>query len=248
MTAFRNAYLYLSLLALAVLIGFWPTYFSVISTVTTGPHVHGLLMMLWVAILISQAFLMRSDLKSLHRAIGKSTYVIAPLVVWSGLALAQNVLWRGPGGVTMEEAQAFTLPLAPITSFAICWGLAIYYRKNRELHARFMISTGIVIASAATFRIFFFFVPGFGNNAAATYGAYIPLEILAIGLVIADRSKGFARSPWLVTLVLLAFSHALYFGVEGSAAWHAFTEAFADLPLLQPWEVAPAGSFETPVA
>lgn len=246
MTGFRNAYLYLSFLVLAVLIGFWPSYFSVISTVTTGPHVHGSLMMLWVVMLISQAFLIRGDHKDLHRAIGKTSFLIAPVAVWSGLAVAQDVLWRGPGGVTMAEAQDLTLPLAPIFGFALLWCLAIYYRKNRELHARFMISTGLAVASAATFRVFFFWVPGFGNNAAATHGAYIPLEILAVGLVIADRSKGFPRSPWLVLLLLLAFAHALYFGVAGSEAWHGFAEAFADVPLFQPWENPGVGTFESP--
>lgn len=243
MTSFRNAYLYLSLLALTVLVGFWPSYFSTLSTISTGPHVHGLLMLLWIVLLISQAFLIRSENRSLHRALGKTSYVLAPVIVWSGLAVAQDVLWRGPGGVTMSEAQAFALPLAPILGFALCWGLAIFYRKQRELHARYMIASGLAVISAATFRVFFFFVPGFGNNDAATHGAYIPLEILALGLVIGDRSMGLRRSPWLVLLAVLVGAHALYFGTAGSVGWHAFVSWFAELPLLQPWENPGQGTF-----
>ncbi len=236
MTAFRNAYLYLSLLALAVIVGFWPSYFSVIQSVSTGPHVHGVLMMLWIAMLISQAYLIRSDNRSLHRAIGTSSYVLAPIIFWSGLAVAQDALLRGPGIATMEEAQVMALPLAPISGFALSWGLAIYYRKNRQLHARFMMSTGLIVSQAALLRVFLFFVPGFGNNDMAVHGAYVPLELVVVALVVGDRKNGFPRSPWLVALGVLVFSHALYFAVEGSTGWHQFVEWFGGVPLFQPWE------------
>lgn len=45
-------------------------------------------MALWLLMLISQAFLIRTDRRTLHRLAGRASYVLVPLIVLSTLSLA----------------------------------------------------------------------------------------------------------------------------------------------------------------
>lgn len=77
----------------------------------------------------------------------------------------------------------------------------MYYRKNPELHARYMITTGLV-----------FLVPGLGrllNNLQAPLGLSLPLHLVPyvpglIGLVLiaADWRHGRIRAPFVVFTVI----------------------------------------------
>jgi hypothetical protein len=44
-------------------------------------QIHGLLMMMWIFMLIVQPLLIRAGKLSLHRAIGKASYIVVPLLL-----------------------------------------------------------------------------------------------------------------------------------------------------------------------
>ncbi|MBK8279641.1 MAG: hypothetical protein IPK94_05760 [Saprospiraceae bacterium] len=62
-------------------------------------HTHGLGMMMWCMMLISQALLIRINKNSIHRLIGKFSYLLVPYIFFSTLDLVHSLMaevttWR----------------------------------------------------------------------------------------------------------------------------------------------------------
>ena len=69
------------LLIVLVFMGFYTSYFSVFFQ-PKAPiiHIHFTLMVLWIAMLITQPFLIKYKRVAIHRMLGKISYVLVPLV------------------------------------------------------------------------------------------------------------------------------------------------------------------------
>src|SRR5688572_12416241 len=67
---------------LAMILAFWPSYFSRLAEQPSPHHhAHGLAMTLWLGLLVTQAALMRSGRKTLHRQLGLVSYALVPVIV-----------------------------------------------------------------------------------------------------------------------------------------------------------------------
>ena len=235
MHAYRNTAVYLALTLPIVVLGFWPTYFSVLGTARLSIHTHSLLMVLWVVMLMTQARLARAGPMSWHRGIGKSSYVIAPLMLWFGVVVSHESIQRGTGTVTPDELQLLTFPLGGLLSFAVTYSLAIFYRRQRELHSRFMISSGLAVMGGAIIRVYLFWVPGMGTLGLAGNANFITLELLTGLLLWRDWRLGGPRAPYVVMLLLLGLNHLMFDLAEGWLWWEIFAEAFYHWPSFAPW-------------
>ena len=88
------AYWYLLLIPL-IAWGFYQTYFSVLLAPRPSIiHVHFALMTIWAAILVAQPMLIRYKKNSIHRTIGKISYVVMPLLLVTGFLLIRFVYYR----------------------------------------------------------------------------------------------------------------------------------------------------------
>src|SRR5258707_13705325 len=85
--------------------GFYKTYIIFFPSFTgfnNVQHFHGAMMMTWMIILITQPLLIRSGKVTIHRAIGKLSYVIAPLLVVS-IFLVSRMVYQRPEPVLSHE-------------------------------------------------------------------------------------------------------------------------------------------------
>lgn len=107
MSCYRSAVFgFLGLLAILVA-GSGKTYFSVLfQGLDKTHHFHGIVMLLWVLLLINQAWLVRSRRFDIHRITGKISYVLAPLVVISGIV----VTLFNPGRLAAPAASQSGVP------------------------------------------------------------------------------------------------------------------------------------------
>ncbi len=72
------------LLIVLVFAGFYTSYFAVFFKPTASIiHIHFTLMVLWIAMLITQPFLIKFRKRALHKKLGKISYVLVPLVLLS---------------------------------------------------------------------------------------------------------------------------------------------------------------------
>jgi len=185
MKPFRNVYIYFALLIPAAVLAFAKTFFAGVTfsgnSLTVLLRVHTALMVLWLLMLVAQAWFIRTKRFRLHRWVGRSSYVIAPLLILFGLVAVHELLNRTPGGVPIGGpvgARLGVFGFGQMLAFGITWGLAIVYRKQTPLHVRFIISTTFAISPALVLRIFVSRVPGFDTEGAAVAGNCFVLTFL----------------------------------------------------------------------
>jgi hypothetical protein len=224
MPLYRNAFYWFIALLAVLVIGFWPSYFSRLTEpMHVTVHLHAIVMLAWVLLLIAQSWLIRNRKLSNHRALGKVSFVIAPLVVITGIWVnfhfqgriddplaipAQAIFWFG-----------FFLPLL----FGLLYAQAIRHRRNMNLHARYMALTALA-----------FLIPGLGRalgHIPESLGLWTPSFIqlmfftLGIGLwlLVQDWRRKQPFSPQLVFCVLWAVNIALWVLLPKWSVWNAFS-------------------------
>ena len=160
-------------------------------------------MVLWVLLLISQAWLIRAKQYRIHRWTGRSSFVLVPLIVLVTLMLARESLNRMPE-VTTLAARLDIFFWGQVISFVMAWALALMYRRRTPIHMRYMVSTVFAAGPAIMVRIivnWFAWLPGMDNvnNTVAANGAVLLLMLLA--LIANDWRLGIGRSPfWFVAI------------------------------------------------
>lgn len=235
MHSFRNIYIYFALVVPVAVLAFWKKYFGVLAdppeTVTPLLHGHAFVMSLWLVMLIAQAWFFRTKRFRLHRLVGRSSFLLAPLIVLLTLLLIHEVLNRFAEGVPQDRARINVFGFGMVVAYATTWSLAMAYRRRMELHVRFIISTAFAMSTAIVFRIFLYWVPGFGSNGAALAGAWVIISLLLFILIAADWRNGIKRSPYWVVTICIVVMNVGYWTFTKTDGWLAFCRWYGALPL-----------------
>lgn len=227
----KSSYFFMGLFVL-VFLGFWKSYFSKFfegsDSFSTYLHLHAVLMLIWVAMLVVQPMLIRKKKMQLHRTIGKVSYVLMPLLLFTVLMIMNNAL-----KVLPEEKQQFILIIFPFRDFfllAIAFSLAIIYRRKIQIHARAMIITGIIFVEPALFR-FLFRLAFKGNEVLAlVIGITVMLGILTT-LIILERKQKTARWLFPAFLIIDIFVYTIFVTETDLSALDPIARWIASLPL-----------------
>lgn len=232
MAKFHKVWLwFLGLLAL-IIAGFWSSYFGRLFVgAHTTHHFHAIVMLAWVFLLIGQALLVRQKKRRFHRQLGKFSYLLAPLVVISTVAVAFHTIGvRGASGIG-----GFWFSLYSAVLFGLLYALAIFYRRNFELHARYMIATGLVFVVPAWGRLYFSqLVPlGFPPPSDPLIVQMTPL-IIGIALIAWDWRYDRIRAPFVVFTSLWIFHLLIWHQLVPNWEWWAhFSSWAADLEMFE---------------
>ncbi|TKB44503.1 hypothetical protein [Thalassotalea mangrovi] len=217
---FRQAYLYFILLLLVLMVGFWPSYFSRLNQQHSfAQHFHSVIMLLWCLLLISQAWLMRHKRFSVHKQMGRLSFILGPLVVVSATYVAFDFIGKVPLPHPEQVLAFHWFGLFLAALFLFLFAMAIYHRKTPALHARYMIATAFV-----------FLMPGFGRAVSniSDYFGYQPPNFLLLLML-----------PFLIGVLLIISDYKkrqnsrpfIYF----TLAWGINVYLFAALPKMQWW-------------
>ena len=233
---FRNAYIGLALLIPLTLLAFFKSYSGGVTfsgrPVTLLVHLHTALMVLWLLMLVAQAWLIRSRRFQLHRWLGRSSYALVPIIVIAMLAADHESVNLVPGGITPEGARIEVFAWGQLVAFALCWGLAIRYRKQTHLHLRFMVSTAFAISTAIVFRIilnWFNWLPGMGSLNGVAAANWMVLTLALLALIARDGRTGLKRSPFWVVTVAIGVMHLGFWTFGRTEGWFAFVQWFGSL-------------------
>jgi uncharacterized membrane protein YozB (DUF420 family) len=236
----RNSVFGLALFLAATLFAFWPTYFTRLDEVPTYHfHLHGIVMLLWLALLVSQAFLIRAKRRPMHRKLGKLSYVLAPLVIAASLHLLHFRLQGIPPSQLTPSAFYFvTLIVNALIAFAVLYGLAIAYKRNAAMHARFMIATLFPLFTPVTDRIIGMhiqpivgLVPRIGGSPVLPVAGFILADVILIALAIWDLRSKERIYAFPVALFVLLLYHVSVLTFHQLPAWQSFCRWFVQLPL-----------------
>lgn len=219
-----------SLLLLAM-ITFWPTYVSLSPAANSlYTHFHALVATAWVLLLIAQPMLMRSGRLRTHRALGKVSWVLAPVFVLAAVLLAHSRITDLEGPRYAIQTYVLWLQFSLTAVFALSWALAMAYRKRMQLHARFMVCTGLTLIDPVVIRLMFWI----DNTPSWNYQWFTFLLTDFVLLVLIWLERNAREGRWVFPLMLGVFVLAqipALFGLTDQAWWQGFARWFAGLSL-----------------
>ena len=217
---------FIALLLLAIP-AFWPSYFFPKKYETDWHvHLHGVAMFLWMLLLIAQASLIQFKAFPVHRALGKTSFVLVPVIIASTFLLAS---YRMRSGLNDEMTYFFYVQLALLVQFTVAYGLAILERRTPAAHMRFMACTALALVDPILARVLnnqFGIEPPLMQ--AITYGV---VDLILVGLIVQDRMARHYARVYPAMLALFVATQLPTFFVMGWREWHRFTAAFAKIPL-----------------
>jgi len=222
---------------LAMILAFWPSYFSRLADQPSPHHhAHGLAMTLWLGLLVAQAKLLRSGRKALHRRLGLVSYVLVPVIVIVTARFAHYTLQEVPA---LGSYGLFFLALVLLTlvAFVTLFALAMAYRGQPAVHARFMIATLFPLFTPVTDRLIGRYVPAIvplvpriGGSPVVPTAGFLLADVMLIALSVWDWRTN-QRRVFPIALAVLVLYHASVLTFYQFGFWHAFGEWFLSLPL-----------------
>ena len=221
-TLYQNGYLWFAAFFLIASAGFWASYFLRLDRQENYRlHAHGIGLFLWCAMLTGQALLIRLGWKAIHRQAGMLSYLLVPYVLYTTYDLFVYTM----GGARDMPARGYVFTAAVILAlvlFALYYGLAIWFRRDKALHARFMVCTAFPLFTPITDRLIGRHLPALIPHLPSVEGPVLQAAGLALASIIL---AGLAVWDWLShrrrDVVLFAFAMELlyFFGVM---KFHAF--------------------------
>jgi hypothetical protein len=148
------------LFPLIVLAGFARTYylralFDVPPLPSVVVHVHGVVMTAWVALFMTQVWLISSKRVRIHQRLGYAGVGLGALILPIGFITALRTgKYGSPSTPPGADRLGFMIvPLCDLLMFVIFFGLAVYYRKRPAQHKMLMLLTAVNFLPPAIARI-----------------------------------------------------------------------------------------------
>jgi hypothetical protein len=228
---YRNTAIFIFLILISVQWGFYQSYTSLFpkfNNITPLIHIHGALLMTWMLLLIAQPLLIQYGRANLHRTIGKSSWVLGPLIIVSLFLIGKTGYYRGlEANVPEQNMLVFiVLDMRGFLSFAIFWSLAMITRKKPNSHMRYMIATGILAIG-----------PGVGRGLGAGFGINIydaltitdVLDLVIVGILLSfDLYHKKNYKPFLTVFMVLLIGSVLW-QLRDTAFWQTFAKNYVEL-------------------
>jgi hypothetical protein len=225
MPLFRNAFYWFIALLVVSILGFWKSYLSQLGSddLHITHHLHAASMLIWVALLITQSWLMRVRNITRHRTLGRTAFFVAPAIVVSGIWVNLHFLegLEAPfaDGLISIYWFGWFLPIA----FAVLFIMAMVHRKQMQLHARYMAATAFV-----------FLIPGLGRalgNYVEPLTGWVPdfpqlmalILVANLWLLYRDWRQEANLQPYLVSSGLWAVNQLLWAVSPSIPFWRDFT-------------------------
>lgn len=224
----RNAVFFFAAFLVAAIIGFWPTYFTKLESMASWRvHAHGALLFAWCFLLIAQAWLIRSRHADWHRALGKVSYLLAPLIVVSALVVEHGTLVRAAGKYDAETLYFAYVIVALLAVFVMAYTLAIVHRRTPALHMRYMICTLLVMVDPVFSRIIDIQLGiGFGTGQMITYTF---IDAILLWLCLTDRHTRYRM--FHIMLAAFVLVQIPTFFLYKTAWWPGVVAWYVKLPL-----------------
>lgn len=226
--AYKHLGFFIIFLLLIVIWGFYKTYFvpfPAFKGITSAMHFHGAMLLSWFLLLIVQPFLIRYGKTQLHRNIGKLSYVIMPMLLFSIYLMTRGQYVRQASEVPhVDNVANIALSFPTIFAFGGFYSLALKNKHHTAYHMRYMICTALMMLAPGTGRALIIYA-GMPFPAAVNYALLIT-EMLTLILVLYDLFKKNPYKPFLIALLIFTGLHLIWVG-RYTAAWQFVGEKIA---------------------
>lgn len=229
---FRTSGYWFAALLVAAGFAFWPRYLSRLGEpIDRYTHFHAAVATVWCLLLIAQPFLIRGNRRAAHRNLGALAWIVGPLLVAASLLLT-HARFRAMDAATFAiEAPSMYLPLQATVTFACAWALAMAFRRNQPLHARFMIATGLTLLDPVVGRVLGFYGPPFPNPLHYQVVTFGLCDLILLALLFRPRMAPRQRRIYALGAAVFPLVHLGWFTFAQRPAWFPIAEWFRGLPL-----------------
>lgn len=210
------------------LLAFWPTYLSQPRASSGYTHLHAAAAAAWMILLVAQSWAIGAKRVALHRAFGKASYLLAPLMILGILLLAHDRIAHAPADLYPLQTYILWLQLSLAALFALSYGLAIWTRRSVARHSRFMVCTALTLVDPVVIRLMFWADPTPDwNYQWFTFGL---TDLVFLVLIRLERNNRAGRMvfPAMLAIFILAQAPALL-GLTNGPLWQGFARWYAGL-------------------
>lgn len=131
----------------------------------------------------------------------------------------------------VKEGIQIYLPLAVASLFAVACALGVRWRSSTQVHARFMVSTALLLLDPVLARIMFFFLPPLPSEHLYQGITFTLIAIVMVFLVKSLPAQIPGRTWYRNYCLGTASTLALFFAIPYTSVWLAFVNWFRALPL-----------------
>ncbi len=229
-TLYPRAHFYLLATFIGAIFAFWPVYFGIIADVRLNLHFHTITAMTWVALLVTQPILILRGRLDLHRKMGQLTYLAAPLFITFNLILFHDFLNAKNPFVDNFGRPIFFYDIVGLGYFTTAYLLAVTkFKKQRQIHARLMLSTIFLMMFPVVARLFlFYFSFGMSVNQIFHLSLFL-IDALLILLIVREWRQGKIYWVFPVLLAVTLLQHIGYTFANDWTAWNMFAGWYAAL-------------------
>ena len=177
------------------LIAFHKSYFSLYPAfkgIQITHHIHGAIAFLWISMLIIQPILIHTKKTELHRRLGRFSYLLFPLLIFSFLPMLA-IQFKNTG------IKSALVPMADLVLLILFYTMAIINRKNPPYHMRYMIASALVFVDPTVARIL---IPVFGMSDLNWFHIIFGIiYTILLSLIFYDKVNNRNYKPYIVTLL-----------------------------------------------
>lgn len=234
---YRRAHWFLLLLFPLVGLAFWPSYWSVLSTVSPAFHIHGFTASLWIVLLACQSWSIHHRRNEWHRLLGWMSLAIFPLFLAGGFLIIHSMAGKVGGGdpfYTRFGARLATIDIIATATIGWLYWSALRSRRKVHPHARYMLATVFFLLSPIIGRLLPILPPlqitGPADLHHFAYSVQIAnLLALILALALAWQAPRHGR-PWLITAGVIGAQILAFETLGRYAPWEALVRDIALLP------------------
>ncbi len=225
--ALRSGPTLLALLLLALAgLAFWPTYLSRLGAYAAPHHLHAAAATAWLLLLAVQAWLAGRGGRELHRLLGWSSVLVAPLFLLSGWWMIVALAGSDSPFAREHGPRIAASSLVALAWFGAAWALALRNRRRPALHRAYLLSTLVVMVPPIADRLLYFHAPwppSPQGNLLLSLGLCAALALLAI-----LRDAGPATRPFRLLLGVIAGQLLATMVLAAHPAWRQWLAAIGD--------------------
>lgn len=219
--------------------GFYPSYYSTFKAPLII-HIHGALMVLWLATVIIQPWLIKLHKIKWHKCMGRLSYTLVPTILLVGYFVLRYGYLRVLGGDVVAPTEYYPEGAGAITKAAdfvvigsvyfiwllVYYVLGIVFRKKTHAHATFMLAAALTILGPAGDRFIGHICDalGWNFNAVAENFTFGFVFIVFSALLIFHQKCKLQLWPSITVLVLHITGVFLYYKMPFHPAWDGLAE------------------------
>lgn len=224
-----------ALVLVAVIIGFWPSYFGQLGEAPLAFHVHGLVASAWLLLVGFQSWTIHNGRRGLHRWFGRTSLVLFPLLIMSLVMIADLSASIFASGDSYYAVVGTTFGLATwvaLLAYLVLITLALRHRRNVRLHGGFMVASLFFLWEPAASRLLVEYAGPFAIEGPADFGkvkhviALSSAMVVPVGLYLYAKNRAHGLPFLIGTGFLLAQIAAIYW-IADLGVFRDFFAAYA---------------------